>query len=57
MVEGRILRYLASVGMIEEVGEDEWAATNITKTLSVPGLKAGIYHKYRLPSRERDEIF
>ena len=49
MVKGRILRYLASVGMIEEVGEDKWAATNITKTLSVPGLKAGIYHKYRLP--------
>lgn len=31
--------------MVEEVGEDEWTATNITKTLSVPGLKAGIYHK------------
>lgn len=43
---GRILRYLASVGMVEEVGEDEWTATNITKTLSVPGLKAGIYHNH-----------
>ncbi len=31
--------------MIAEVGEDEWAGTNITKTLGVPGLKAGVYHK------------
>ncbi|KAM0797154.1 hypothetical protein BDR22DRAFT_892479 [Usnea florida] len=43
---GRILRYLASVGMIDEVGEDQWAATNITKTLGVPRLKAGIYHNH-----------
>ncbi|KAK0511298.1 hypothetical protein JMJ35_005871 [Cladonia borealis] len=40
MLLGRILRYLASFGMIEEVGEDQWAASEITKTLSMPGLKA-----------------
>ena len=32
--------------MIKEVDEDQWAANHITKTLSVPGLRAGIYHKY-----------
>jgi demethylsterigmatocystin 6-O-methyltransferase len=32
--------------MIEEVAEDEWAATNITKALAIPGYKAGIRHKY-----------
>lgn len=42
---GRLLRYLASFGMVKEIGEDEWAATEITRTLSVPGLKAGVYHK------------
>lgn len=46
MIPGRILlRYLASVGMIKEADEDQWLANNITKTLSVPGLRAGIYHK------------
>ena len=32
--------------MIEEVGENQWLGTETTKTLSVPGLRAGIYHKY-----------
>ncbi|KAL2048481.1 hypothetical protein N7G274_000393 [Stereocaulon virgatum] len=43
---GRLLRYLASVGMIEEVGENQWLGTETTKTLSVPGLRAGIYHNH-----------
>jgi len=41
----RILRYLASNGMVEEVGEGKFAASNITKTLSAPGFSAGIRHK------------
>jgi len=32
--------------MIEEVAEDEWAATNITKALAIPGYKAGLRHKH-----------
>lgn len=49
MCQGRFLRYLASFGMINEKGEDRWSASNITKTLSVPGLKAGIIHKSYTP--------
>lgn len=41
---GRLLRYLASVGMIKETGKDTYAATNITKTLALPGNQAGIRH-------------
>ena len=44
MRQGRLLRYLASFGMINETGEELWSANNITKTLSMPGLKAGIAH-------------
>ena len=35
--------------MIGEVSEDKFTATNITKTLTIPGLKAGINHKYAVP--------
>ncbi|KAL2052306.1 hypothetical protein ABVK25_007465 [Lepraria finkii] len=44
-VIGRLLRYLAGFSMVEEIGENQWAATEITKTLSMPGLRIGIYHK------------
>ena len=37
---------MASHGMLEEINEDTWAATNISKALSLPGLKAGVNHKY-----------
>lgn len=42
----RILRCLASFGMIEEVGQDLWAANEITEALRVPRFKAGISHRY-----------
>ena len=42
---GRRLRFLASFGTVKEVSEDHFAATNITRTLTVPRLKVGIYHK------------
>ena len=32
--------------MVKEVGEDDWATTAITRALAIPGLKAGINHKY-----------
>lgn len=49
MIEARVLRYLASFGMIQEIAEDLWSASNITKTFSIPGLKAGIHHKSGRP--------
>lgn len=42
----RILRYLASVGMIAEVGDERFAANNLTKTFSIPGNKAGLEIRY-----------
>ena len=42
----RVLRYLASVGMVKEDAEDEYSASNITKTLSIPGFSAGLVHQY-----------
>ncbi|OJJ44533.1 hypothetical protein ASPZODRAFT_153470 [Penicilliopsis zonata CBS 506.65] len=41
---GRIARYLASHGMINEVDEDSFAANHITQTLSIEGFRAGIKH-------------
>ncbi|MCJ1243567.1 hypothetical protein MMC30_000764 [Trapelia coarctata] len=38
----RILRYLASVGMVKELGDERFAPNDLTKTLSIPGNKAGI---------------
>ncbi|KAI9822944.1 MAG: hypothetical protein M1826_000326 [Phylliscum demangeonii] len=43
---GRLLRYLASVGMVRETAEDQYAATEITHTLIKPGLKAGVKHNF-----------
>ncbi|KUI68298.1 Demethylsterigmatocystin 6-O-methyltransferase [Cytospora mali] len=40
----RILRYLASVGTIHETGPDSFTANAVTKTLSEPGYRGGIYH-------------
>ncbi|KAL9003410.1 MAG: hypothetical protein Q9188_003715 [Gyalolechia gomerana] len=37
----RILRFLASFGIVKEVGEDSWSANKITNALSKPGLRAG----------------
>ncbi|KAG8530312.1 uncharacterized protein KY384_004814 [Bacidia gigantensis] len=39
---GRILRYMASYSMVTEVSEDLWSASNVTRALNLPGLKAGI---------------
>lgn len=46
---GRILQYLASEGMVEEVGEDQFTATGISRTLSLPGFKAGLNHQLSVP--------
>jgi demethylsterigmatocystin 6-O-methyltransferase len=43
--EGRILRYLNSVGAIEETSKDSFKANNITVSLSDPGVQSAIYHK------------
>lgn len=41
----RILQYLASEGMVEEIGEDQFTATRISRALSLPGFKAGLNHQ------------
>ena len=43
---GRILRYLASVDAIQEVAINTFAANNITRSLTIPGIQSAIYHKY-----------
>ena len=47
----RILRYLASFGMLEEQTEDRYAATRTTRSLSIPGFRAGVEHQYVCPSK------
>jgi hypothetical protein len=41
---GRLLRYMATVGMAEEISEDSFGPTNITTALTVPGIRAAIGH-------------
>lgn len=43
---GRILRHLASTGMIQEVAKGTFAANNITRTLASEGYQSGIYHNF-----------
>lgn len=43
---GRILRYLASRGMIHETGPDAFTASKITLTLAQPGYRGGVYHLF-----------
>ena len=43
---GRLLRYLASVGMIKETGKDTFASINVTKALAYPGNQATIRHNF-----------
>ena len=40
----RLLRYLVSVATIGEVGVDSYVATNVTRSLSVPKIAAGVDH-------------
>ena len=42
--QGRILRYLASIGMLKETAKDEFCANNITKMLADPNYQGGIHH-------------
>lgn len=43
-ITGRMLRYLASIGMIKEVETDKFTSTNITDALAIPGNQAGVHH-------------
>ena len=36
------MRYLSSVGMLEECTVDMFAATNVTQALANPGQQAGV---------------
>lgn len=42
----RICRYLSSINMIKETQKDTFAATNVTRVLSDPGVQAGVYHYF-----------
>ena len=39
---GRLMRYLSSVGMLEEITVDQFASTNVTEALANPGRQAGV---------------
>jgi len=39
---GRLLRYTSTVGMTKELPDGKYTSTNISKSLTKPGLKAGI---------------
>jgi demethylsterigmatocystin 6-O-methyltransferase len=41
---GRILRYLASNGIIKETAQDTFTKNNISETFTNPGFQGGIYH-------------
>ncbi|CAI7614810.1 unnamed protein product [Penicillium glandicola] len=41
---GRILRYLASVGIIVETDQDSFTKNNVTETFTNLGFQGGIYH-------------
>lgn len=43
--KGRILLYLASERIIKQIDDNRWGSTNITKSLSIEGIKAGIDFK------------
>ncbi|KAG6355033.1 hypothetical protein INS49_004114 [Diaporthe citri] len=43
---GRILRYLASVGLVDEVSKDVFAANHATRTLSEEVSEAGLKHYF-----------
>ncbi|CAG8953111.1 hypothetical protein HYFRA_00003308 [Hymenoscyphus fraxineus] len=42
--EGRILRYLASVGQIKETSKDHFSSSSITATLADDSYQGGIHH-------------
>lgn len=42
----RLLRYMASIRLIEETGKDTFAANNVTKAFAVQGFQGGVYHNF-----------
>ena len=40
----RLLKFLASHNMAQEIKEDRFAASKITRNLAIPGIRAGIYY-------------
>lgn len=42
--EERILRYLAAIGAVEQVSDDEYAANHVTENLAEDVTEAGITH-------------
>ncbi|KAL9614585.1 MAG: hypothetical protein Q9167_000954 [Letrouitia subvulpina] len=46
----RILHFMASTGMVTQVDDDTWTASNITKALAVPGVQHAINHHFETSS-------
>lgn len=44
LVIARILRYLASIGIIHETGKDTFTANNITQAITRPGASGAFYN-------------
>ncbi|KAF7622083.1 putative O-methyltransferase [Aspergillus flavus] len=42
----RLLRYMASVRMVQQTDDIKYISSNITQTLAVPGLEAGMRHAF-----------
>lgn len=45
----RILRFLAAIYVIQEDGEDKFSANNVSKSLSIPNIAAGVKHTFDTP--------
>ncbi|KAF4620123.1 hypothetical protein G7Y89_g14699 [Cudoniella acicularis] len=43
---GRLMRFLASISVIEETGKDTFTSTNVSRNLTVPGSQAGFCHGF-----------
>ncbi|XTI88895.1 hypothetical protein V2W45_528632 [Cenococcum geophilum] len=40
----RLLKFLVSHNMVQEIEEDRFAPSKITRYLAIPGIRAGIYY-------------
>ncbi|KAF6238850.1 hypothetical protein HO173_002722 [Letharia columbiana] len=53
---GRLLRYLSSVGIINETREDTFAANNVSRNLAIKGNQAGINHCFETIGPQYQEL-
>lgn len=46
MSVARIIKFIATFQMVEEVGVNEWRASNLTRILADPGVEGAVFIKY-----------